>query len=148
MPCLHFDLRTYVPGARCLTSCALEGFSFFFGSPCTLRDLDDAMNSPHFNMTLSRPLCLHVDWGLESNACPCVPTDQGPRGPCQVDPTYQKPCRPASGPGDLIHNPVTLDDSKKPYLDPGGSTGLGGQGELLDHGLAPLIGPQIAGYSL
>jgi hypothetical protein len=34
-----------------------------------------------------------------------VPTDQGPRGPCQVDPTCQKSCRPASGLGDLIHNP-------------------------------------------
>jgi hypothetical protein len=39
---------------------------------------------------------------------PRVPTDQGPRGPCQVDPTCQKPCRPASGPRDLIHNPGGL----------------------------------------
>jgi hypothetical protein len=36
---------------------------------------------------------------------PWVPTDQGPRGPCQVDPTCQKSCRLASGPRDLIHNP-------------------------------------------
>jgi hypothetical protein len=39
---------------------------------------------------------------------PMVPTDQGPRGFCQVDPTCQKPCRPASGPEDLIHSPGDL----------------------------------------
>jgi hypothetical protein len=39
-----------------------------------------------------------------------VRTDQGPGGPCQVDPTYQKPHRPASGPRDLIHNPGALED--------------------------------------
>jgi hypothetical protein len=43
---------------------------------------------------------------------PWVPTDQGPRGPYQVDPTCQKPCRPASGLGDLIHNP---DDPGRPW---------------------------------
>jgi hypothetical protein len=35
---------------------------------------------------------------------PWVPTDQGPRGPCQVDLTCQKTSRPASGPADLIRN--------------------------------------------
>jgi hypothetical protein len=35
---------------------------------------------------------------------PWVPTDQGPKGPCQVDSSCQKPWRRASGPGDLIHN--------------------------------------------
>jgi hypothetical protein len=39
---------------------------------------------------------------------PWVPTDQGPRGPCQVDPTCQKTSRPTSGPGDLIRNPDDL----------------------------------------
>jgi hypothetical protein len=42
---------------------------------------------------------------------PWVPTDQGPRGPCQMDLTYQKPSQPASGSGDLIHSP---DDFGRP----------------------------------
>jgi hypothetical protein len=42
---------------------------------------------------------------IERHGYPWVPTDQGPRGPCQVGPTCQKPCRPASGHRDLIHNP-------------------------------------------
>jgi hypothetical protein len=37
-----------------------------------------------------------------------VPTDQGPGGPYQVDPTCQKSHQPASGLGDLIHNPGDL----------------------------------------
>jgi hypothetical protein len=44
----------------------------------------------------------------ERHGYPWVPTDQGLRGPCQVDPTCQKPRRPASGPRDLIHNPGNL----------------------------------------
>jgi hypothetical protein len=36
------------------------------------------------------------------------PHRQGPRRPGQVDPTCQKPRRPASGPGDLIHDPGNL----------------------------------------
>jgi hypothetical protein len=59
-----------------------------FGSPCTLRDLTGAMSSLRFNMTSSQPLRLHVDRGLERHGYPWVPTDQGPRDPCQVDPTY------------------------------------------------------------
>jgi hypothetical protein len=43
---------------------------------------------------------------------PWVPTDQGPRGPCQVDPTCQKPCRLVSGPRDLILN---LGDLGRPW---------------------------------
>jgi hypothetical protein len=58
---------------------------FHFGSPCTLHDPDGAMTSPSFNMTLSRPVRLHVNRGLERHGYPWVPTDQGPRGPCQVD---------------------------------------------------------------
>jgi hypothetical protein len=45
-----------------------------------------------------------------------VPTDQGSRGPCQVDPTCQKPRPPASGPGDIIHNP---EDLRRPHPDSG-----------------------------
>jgi hypothetical protein len=61
-----------------------------------------------FNMTSSQPLRLHVDRGLERHGYPWVPTDQGPGGPCQVDPTCQKPHLPASEPEDLIHNPGDL----------------------------------------
>jgi hypothetical protein len=57
-----------------------------------------------FDMTSSPPLRLHVDQGLVRHGYPWVPTGQVPRGR-QVDPTCQKPCRPASGPRDLIHNP-------------------------------------------
>jgi hypothetical protein len=100
---------TRSPEASCSPSYTLRRI-FFFGSPCTLRDLTGTMSSLRLNMTLSQPLHLHVDRGLERHGYPWVPTDQGPGGPCQVDPTCQKPHRPASGPGDLIHNPKTSDD--------------------------------------
>jgi hypothetical protein len=66
-----------------------EGF-FFFGSPCTLRDFIAVTSSPYFDMTSFLPLRLHVDRGLVRHGYPWVPIDQGPRGPCQVDPTCQK----------------------------------------------------------
>jgi hypothetical protein len=44
----------------------------------------------------------------ERHGYPWVPTGQGPRGPCQVDPTCQKPHQPTSGPGNLIHDPDDL----------------------------------------
>jgi hypothetical protein len=53
------------------------------------------------------------DSGREKHGYPWVPTDQGPIGSCQVDPTCQKPRRPASGPGDLIHNPGDLGRPRK-----------------------------------
>jgi hypothetical protein len=64
--------------------CALEGF-LFFGSTCTLHDLDDATTSPSLDMTLPWPLHLHIYRGLERHGYPWFPIDQGPRGPCQVD---------------------------------------------------------------
>jgi hypothetical protein len=82
------------------------GFSFL--SSCTLRDLTGATSSLRINVTSFPSLRLHVDRGLERHGYLWVPTDQGPRGPCLVDPTCQKPRRPASGPGDLIHNPGDL----------------------------------------
>jgi hypothetical protein len=48
---------------------------------------------------------MQSDYGGKRHGYPWVPTDQGPRGPCQVDPTCQKPRRPTSGSGDLIRNP-------------------------------------------
>jgi hypothetical protein len=94
---------TYVPRALCLTSCVLKGISCF-GSLFTLHDHDNVMPLLRLNMTSSRPLRLHSDRGLERHGYPWVPTDQGPRGLCQVDPTCQKPRLPASGSEDLIHN--------------------------------------------
>jgi hypothetical protein len=60
------------------------------------------MSSLRIDMTSSQPLRLHVDRGLERHGYPWVPTDQGPGGPCQVDPMCQKLDR------DLIHNPDDL----------------------------------------
>jgi hypothetical protein len=45
-------------------------------------------------MTSFQPLPLHVDRGLERHGNPWVPTDQGPKGPCQVDPTCKWARRP------------------------------------------------------
>jgi hypothetical protein len=80
------------------------GSVLFFGCPCTLGDLDYAMTSPRLDMTSPWPVRLHIDRGLKRHGYQWVPTDQGPKAPCQVDPTYQKPRQPVSGPGDLIHN--------------------------------------------
>jgi hypothetical protein len=78
-PCLHFK-----PLDLCSRSLTFDFVCtqkiFFFGSMCTLCDLNGAMTS-------SYPLHLHVDRGLERQGYPWVPTDQGPGGPCQVDPT-------------------------------------------------------------
>jgi hypothetical protein len=63
-------------------------------------------------VTSSLPLRLHVDRGLVRHGYPWVPTDKGPRGPCQVIPTCQKFNRPASGPGDLIHSLSDLGRSR------------------------------------
>jgi hypothetical protein len=52
------------------------------------------------------------------------------------------------GPETLSTTPATLEDSRRPYPDLGWSAGLGAQGELLDHGSVPLVGPQITGFSL
>jgi hypothetical protein len=90
---------------------------FLFWILCTLRDFDGVMTS-------SQLLRLHVDRGLERHGYPWVPTDQGLGGPCQVDPTCQKPHRPASGPATLSASPVTLEHPRRPYLDPGGPVGL------------------------
>jgi hypothetical protein len=104
--CLHFDLLDL-----CSRS-SMFGFvraqdDFLYWSPCTLRDLIDVTSSLRIDVTSSPPLCLHVDRGLERHGYPWVPT-QGPRGPCQVDSTCQKPCRHVSGPKDLIRNPGDL----------------------------------------
>jgi hypothetical protein len=86
------------------------GFSFL--SLCTQHDLTDVTSSLRIDVTSSLLLRLHVDRGLDIHGYPWVPTDQGPRGPYQVDPTCQKPCRLASGLGDLICN---SNDRRRPW---------------------------------
>jgi hypothetical protein len=69
--------------------CTREDFLFWiFVHPTRPRGV---MSSLRFNMTSSHRLRLHVNRGLERHGYPWVSTDQGPRGPCQVDPTCQKP---------------------------------------------------------
>jgi hypothetical protein len=85
------------------------------------------MSSLHFDVTSSLPLHLHVDRGLVRHGYPWVPTDQGPGDPCQVDSTYQKPCRLASGPETLSTVLATLEDLERPHLDRGRPPRLAGQ---------------------
>jgi hypothetical protein len=97
--CLHLKALDLI--SRDLTSSPKR--IFFFGSPCTLRDFITVTSSLHFDVTSFLPLRLHVDRGLARHGYPSVPTDQGPRGPYQVDLTCKKPGRPANGSGDLTH---------------------------------------------
>jgi hypothetical protein len=55
---------TYIPGARYLTSCALEESIFFFYPRAPYTTLTMPLTSPSLNMTSSRLLRLHVDRGL------------------------------------------------------------------------------------
>jgi hypothetical protein len=83
--------------------------------------------------------------------------DMGTHGspPTRVPEVSAKWTRPTRSPADLqvgpktlSTTPTTLEDSRRPYPDSGGSVGLGAQGELLDHGLTPPVGLQIAGFTL
>jgi hypothetical protein len=65
-----------------------------------------------------------------------------------VDPTCQKPRRPASGPADLSAIPTTLEDLRRPHQDSERPVGLVAQVSLLDRGAALPAGPRIAGSSL
>jgi hypothetical protein len=122
---------------------------FLFGSPCTLRDFTNATSYLRVDVTSSLQLHLHIDRGLDRHGYPWVPTDQGPKGPYQVDPTCQKPCRPASGPGDLIQNfgdpgrPwTTLSRSQTTYQACGASLSDHGGGTASrpkDHGILFVI---------
>jgi hypothetical protein len=52
------------------------------------------------------------------------------------------------GPKTLSTTSATLEDSRRPYPDPGGSAGLGAQCELPNFGPTLPVGPQIVGYSM
>jgi hypothetical protein len=107
-PCLHYKPLDLLFISLMFAFVRSREDFFLFLSPCTLHELTGAMYFLRLDTTLSQPLRLHVDRGLERHGYPWVPTHQGPRGPCRVDLTCQKPRRPASGPGDLIHNPSDL----------------------------------------
>jgi hypothetical protein len=149
VPCLHFKPLDLLCRDLMFAFVRVEE-DFLFGSPSTLRDFTDATSYLHNDMTSSLPLRLHVDRGLDRHGHPWVPTDQGPRGPCQVDPTCQKPRRPATGPDDLIHNtskigrpPTTLSRWRTTCQACGASLSLdhgsGGAGRLEDRGILSVI---------
>jgi hypothetical protein len=48
----------------------------------------------------------------------------------------------------LSATPTILEDSRRPYRDPEGPTGLVPQDSPLGHGSAPPVGPQIVGFTL
>jgi hypothetical protein len=85
VPCVHFKPLNLL--SRDLIFAFVHAEVDFFGSPCSLHDFTDATSYLQIDVTLSLPLCLHVDLGLDRHGYPWVPTDQGPRDPCQVDPT-------------------------------------------------------------
>jgi hypothetical protein len=65
-----------------------------------------------------------------------------------VDPTCQKPHLLQVDPETLSTTLTTLEDPRRPYPDPGGPVGLAAQGSPLGRGTAPLVGPQIVGFTL
>jgi hypothetical protein len=106
-PCLHSkSLDLLSRDLMFVFVYAQEGFLLWI--PLHPSDFITVTSSLRFDMTSFLPLRLYIDRGLVRHRYPWVPTDQGPRDPCQVDPTCQKPSRPASGPGDLIHSPDDL----------------------------------------
>jgi hypothetical protein len=121
---------------------------FLFGSSCTLHDLDGAMTSPSFDMTSSRPYAYTSIGGLR---------DMGTHGspPTRVPEVPAKWTRPVRSPTNLqvyletlSTTPTTLEDSRRPYLDPGRPTGLVAQGSPLGRGSALPVGPHITGFTL
>jgi hypothetical protein len=65
---------------------------------------------------------------------PRVPTDQGPRGPCQVDLTCQKLSRPSSVPEYLIQSPDDLGRSQMTLSRSRTTCQACGASHSLDHG--------------
>jgi hypothetical protein len=115
------------------------GKVFFFRSPCNLRDLDGAMTSPRFDMTSSRPLRLHVDRGLR---------DMGTHGSPQRTRPVRSPADLQVGLKTLSTTPATLEDSRRPYADPGESSKLVAQDSPPGRGSTLPVGPQITRFAL
>jgi hypothetical protein len=76
------------------------------------------------------------------------PTDQGPEVPVKWTWPARNPTDLQLVPETLSATPVTMEDSRRSYPDPGGSAGLGAQGTLLGCGSAPPIGLKIVGFLL
>jgi hypothetical protein len=118
---------------------------FLFWTPCTLCDFIDTTSSLLIDVTSSLLLRLHFDRGLVRHGYPWVPTDQGPRGPCQMDPTCQKPCRLQVGPEALSTIPATLEDLGRPYPDHRRPAELVEQASPYDHDGGAAIRPEDRG---
>jgi hypothetical protein len=82
------------------------------------------MSLLRLDMALFQPLCLHVNRGLQRHGYPWIPTDQGPGGPSQEDPTCQKPFDLQVGPETLSTISATLEDRGRPHPDSGRPVGL------------------------
>jgi hypothetical protein len=146
-PCLHFKpLDLLSRDMMFAFVCAGEDFSFLIPvHPMRLHRRHVFASLRYDFVSTASPTRRS---GLVRHGYPWVPTDQGLRGPCRVDPTCQKSCRPASGPGDLIHNPsdpgrpwTTLSRLQKTCRACGARFSL-------DHGGAAAIDPRIAGSPL
>jgi hypothetical protein len=99
-------------------------------------------------MTSSRLLRLHIDRGLERHGYPWSP-------PTRVPEVSVKWTWPARSPVDMKVDPETLsttqptlEDSRRPYPDPGGSAGLVAQDSPPGCGSAPPLGPKIMGFTI
>jgi hypothetical protein len=124
------------------------GKVFFFGSPCTLRDLDGAMTLPRLDMTSSRPLRLHVDQGLRDMGTHGSPPTRVPELPVKWTWPVRSPTNLQLGLETLSTTPATLEYSRRPHLDLGGSAELVAQASPPGRGSTPLVGPQIVGFIL
>jgi hypothetical protein len=105
------------------------GKVFFFGSPCTLRDLDGAMTSR--------------DMGTHGS-----PPTRVPELPVKWTWPVRSPTNLQLGLETLSTTPATLEDSRRPHLDLGGSAELVAQASPPGRGSTPLVGPQIVGFIL
>jgi hypothetical protein len=138
----------YVPGSQCSASCTLKGISFFFGSPCTLRDLSGAMTLLRFDITSSQPLRLHVDRGLRDMGTHGSPQTRVLEVPVKWTRPARSPANLQVGPETLSTIPMTLEDLRRPHPDSGRPAGLVAQASPLDRSMTPPVGPWIAGSAL
>jgi hypothetical protein len=65
------------------------------------------------------------------------PMTRVPEVPIKWTQPVRRPADLQVGPEISSTTPATLEDSERPYPDPGGSTGLEAQDKLLHRGLAP-----------
>jgi hypothetical protein len=138
--CLIFTSNFWinVPGAWCLTSCALERFSF----------LDPRATYA----TLTVPWLHHaLTWlRLDHYAYTSIGglRDMGTHGPPQRTRPVRSPADLQVGLKTLSTTPATLEDSRRPYADPGESAKLVAQDSPPGRDLTLPVGPQITRFAL